>query len=95
MPRRDDDWTARREDRRRRSEPIHVLNMVALRTAGRALVVARIDPARPTAPPPREAEVLIPVSEIDGSSKVKKPGDRGVLVIPHWLADDRRFPEAT
>lgn len=57
--------------------------------AGKALVVATFDPAKPNARVPREAEIMIPMSEICASSQVKKPEDRGTLVIPLWLACDR------
>lgn len=77
----------------RRKEPTEIPNIRALRTAGRALVVARIDPRAPDAPVPRDKEIMIPISEIDDDSAVKKPGDRGILVIPLWLAVDRELAE--
>lgn len=78
-----------REERRR--EPVEVKSVQALRPAGRALIVAPWDPKKPTAPVPKAAEVMIPVSEIDLSSEVKKQGDKGTLVIPQWLAEDREL----
>lgn len=77
----------------RRNETVTVKNIQALRWAGPySLVVATVDPrAAKDAPIPRSAECLIPKGQIDGSSKVKVPGDRGDFAIPRWLADDREF----
>jgi hypothetical protein len=34
-------------------------------------------------------EILIPRSQISDTSEVQGDGDKGVLVIPRWLANDR------
>lgn len=74
-----------------RDEAVDVKNIRAIRWAGSALVVAEFDPKAPNAPVNTRDEVMIPKSQIDGTSKVQKPGDRGTLVIPQWLAVDREF----
>lgn len=73
----------------RRREPVEVQNIRALRVAGKALVVVAFDPKNPDAPAKKADEVMIPISEIGLKSDVRKPGDRGTLVIPVWLAVDR------
>lgn len=74
-----------------RDEAVDVKNIRAIRWAGSTLVVAEFDPKAPNAPVNTRDEVMIPKSQIDGTSKVQKPGDRGTLVIPQWLAVDREF----
>jgi hypothetical protein len=34
-------------------------------------------------------EILIPKSQISDMSEVQGNGDKGVLIIPRWLANDR------
>ena len=76
----------RRSDR---EEPVDVKNILARRAAGQALVVVQFNPKDPNAPVRPADEAMIPKSQIDASSAVQKPGDRGTLVIPRWLAVDR------
>ena len=38
-------------------------------------------------------EVLIPKSQISDASEVQGNGDKGVLIIPRWLARDRQMVE--
>ena len=38
-----------------------------------------------------DREVLIPKSQIGETSEVKGEGDKGLLLIPRWLARDRRL----
>lgn len=38
-----------------------------------------------------DREVLIPKSQIGETSEVRERGDKGLLVIPRWLAKDRRL----
>ena len=74
------------------NETVEVRHVRALRTAGRALVVAVVDPKKPGAVKHTD-EVLIPMMVIDRSSSVQKPGDVGTLVVPRWLALDRHLIE--
>lgn len=76
-----------------RTEIVTVKHVVALRYAGPySIIIATVDPKAPKgAPIPKAAEHMLPTKQIDGSSEVKKPGDRGDLVIPRWLADDRNL----
>ncbi len=58
---------------------VDVHDVIALRFAGKTLVIKALD----------RHEVFIPLSQIASTSPVRKPGDHGMLKIPKWLADDR------
>ncbi len=53
--------------------------VTAMRFVGKTLVVRGSDPQ----------DIFVPVSLISKKSAVKNPGDRGSLVIPRWLADQK------
>lgn len=74
-----------------RTDTVEIPNIRALRIAGRALIVVEFDPKTPNAKHDTRREVVIPRSEIDSTSNVKAPGDKGKLAIPKWLAVDREF----
>ncbi len=74
-----------------RNETVEVKNIRALRIAGRALIVVQFDPKAPQKPVDKRDEIMIPKQEIDSTSDVKVPGDKGMLAIPRWLAVDRNL----
>jgi hypothetical protein len=72
-------------------EPVDVKHVRCLREAGpKTVVVVPCDPAT-GANLSALHEVMIPRSQVDPSSEVKKPGDKGTLTIPRWLARDRKL----